>query len=285
METLSFETLSLSSSQLLKSWDQQPFHYHYMIPLMLSFVVSKSLFLRFTRNISPRKFFKTMEAKHERDFWGSVFYVLCLIISVSVGETFTGSEGWRSDYVDCYRGWPHEQVHTWGVKFYYTFCLSFYLYSVMSLCFFEDKKKDFVAMVLHHLITIVTVFLSGTIEHYRIGVVIMLLFDACDIALELAKIFNKCKEDVGSIIAFSVFVVLWVRNRLYLFPLYIVPSIVNAEVLSEHEIPYHKLHVGIIITLFLLNIYWTVFIVKKMLGMLKGGLGSFNKGDPRDEKN
>eukprot|EP01114_Cavostelium_apophysatum_P009230 TRINITY_DN22332_c0_g1_i2.p1 TRINITY_DN22332_c0_g1~~TRINITY_DN22332_c0_g1_i2.p1 ORF type:complete len:152 (+),score=14.83 TRINITY_DN22332_c0_g1_i2:422-877(+) len=147
---------------------------------------------------------------------------------------------------------------------------------------FENRKKDFVAMFVHHCITLVTLFLAGYIECYRMPIVIMLLFDQCDVVLEVAKLFNKCKEDLLATGTFAFFVLVWMRNRLYYYPRYIIPMCMNAEVVSGHEIPYHKVHIGIILMLCVLNIYWSYFIIRKLIVTLgKNGMAS---GDPREDK-
>jgi len=230
-----------------------------------------------------RKLFPKIEEKHQKEFWSSVFYVIAVSLSVVLGEITTGFEPWRNDFILCYTGWPHEQTHSFGLKFYFTFCMSFYLYSLILICFVEEKKKDTFAMVLHHVVTMITVGLSGWIQHYRIGVCIMLLFDVCDIALELAKLANKIKEEALSFACFVVFFVFWIRNRLYLFPVYILPTIFNAETLSNHEIPFHKVHVAVVSIIFGLQVYWSYFIVKKLLSYRKNGYQKAG-GDPRDDK-
>jgi len=270
------------SSYFDSDWKSKPFIYEYMMPLIILFILGRYSFIYIMQFplISLRNIFKSLEKEKEKDVLLSLYYVLCLVASVSLGEYATSQEIWRVDYYYCYRGWPENQVHTYELKFYYTFCVSFYLYSIVML-FFEEKKKDFIAMILHHIFTITTVYLAGAIQHYRIGIVIMLLFDACDIALEIAKIFSKCKEDFIATCSFAVFFLLWIRNRLYIFPIYIVPSIFNAQILSEHEIPLHKLHVFIIIVILALQIYWTYFIMRKLTNLMKVGMKS---GDPREEK-
>jgi len=271
----------LEFSPILESWNKNPFLYHYIIPFICVLFGSRYAFLHSVRRISLKKAFPLMETKHEKEFWSSLFYVLCLITAVTFGEMTTGSEPWRTDYVLCYVGWPSQQVHSYGIKLYYTFCFSFYMYSLILL-FVEEKKKDFFAMALHHIVTMITIFLSGYVEHYRIGVCIMMLFDYCDIALEVAKLFNKTKEDTACILTFTAFVILWTRNRLYLYPFYILPSVVNAEVLSNHEVPYHKVHIGILSIIFFLQLYWSYFIVKKLVTLSKTGIKNTG-GDPRDE--
>jgi len=258
------------------------FFYELMIPIITILFISRYVFLRFMNTFHLRSIFPNIELKHEKEFWGSVFYVLAITASLAIGEYTTGFESWRSDYEQCFRGWPHEQFHSNGLKFYFTFCMSFYIYSLLLL-WFEEKKKDTTAMVLHHIVTMITVGLSGWIQHYRIGVCIMMLFDVCDIALELAKLANKIKEEAVSFACFVVFFALWIRNRLYLFPVYIMPTIYNGEIISNHEIPFHKVHVVVIGIIFALQVYWSYYIVRKLMSYGKNGYKKAG-GDPRDEK-
>jgi len=267
-------------STLLQSWDKSPLYFHYMVPLIGTFIFGRILMTKLFQRLPPSLLFKHLEPKHETDFINSSYYAMCLIISVMIGEMATSSESWRTNFEECFIGWPYSHEHSFGIKFYVTYCVSFYLYSIGNL-FVEDKKRDFTAMLIHHIATITTIGLSGYAEHYRIGIVIMLLFDSCDIALEIAKIFSKCKEDVLAILAFSVFVLLWARNRLYLFPFYIMPCIINGEVLSNYPIPYFKLHLTVIYVILFLQAYWTYFIIKKFKAMAKLGLKT--RGDPRED--
>jgi hypothetical protein len=75
---------------------------------------------------------------------------------------------------------------------YYTYCLSFYFYGVTTVIM-DEKKKDFFAMFAHHVATILLVVISGLGNMHRIGAVIMLTFDICDVFLELAKLSHKLK--------------------------------------------------------------------------------------------
>jgi len=260
------------------------FYYSLIPPLVCIFFVARSLFTQLVMKIGPRKIFKSMEPKHESDFVQSLFYVLCLISSVTIGEMATRTELFRTNYDHTLIGWPENQVHSPSQIFYFTYCFSFYLYSLVDILI-QERKRDFVAMTLHHVVTMITLFLSGYIEHPRMATCIMLLFDPCDIALEFAKIFTKIKEHTAAAISFVFFTGIWVRNRLWLYPFYLVPTILNAEVINGREIPYHPLHCAIVLIIAALNFYWTIFIVKKIRGIVKNGMSKeCDKGDPRDIK-
>jgi hypothetical protein len=78
---------------------------------------------------------------------------------------------------------------------------------------------------------------------------------------------------------FVLFVAAWVKFRLFNYPLYVVSAIFNADVISEHVIPYHFGFKLFITTIFVLQIYWSYFIYRKLITVMKQGIaaGKCNK--------
>ena len=58
----------------------------------------------------------------------------------------------------------------------------------------ETRKKDFVEMVVHHLVTVVLIVVSYVGGFARVGLVIMVLFDIADPLLHAAKMANYNKK-------------------------------------------------------------------------------------------
>ncbi|KAH9254148.1 hypothetical protein BASA81_007737 [Batrachochytrium salamandrivorans] len=69
-----------------------------------------------------------------------------------------------------------------------------YLAMLVSLVVLEPRKKDFMEMCLHHIVTVFLVCTSVTFGYIRIGLVIMVIFDYADPFLHLAKMFNYMKQ-------------------------------------------------------------------------------------------
>lgn len=268
---------------LMESQKGSAFLLGWLIPLVGGFFITRVAFCRFLGTIRLRKIFKSMEERHEADFAKSLYYCLCVVASVSIGEYATRGEPWRSNIDLCFVGYPNH-VHPFSLKFYYTFSLAFYIYSFVLLACFEERKKDHLAMCIHHVITCLMIFLSGHYDLARIGAVILLLFDVCDIFLEVAKLFTKAKEDIPCIFAFVIFVALWFYNRLWIFPRYVITAIWNADKLSGANVPFQNLHLVMVFTLIALNVYWTYFILKKLVGFLKNGVTKKEMEDPREQK-
>jgi len=55
--------------------ESSPFLYEYMFPIIVFLFVSRFIFLRIMYTIPITSFFPKIEAKHEKEFWSSVFYV------------------------------------------------------------------------------------------------------------------------------------------------------------------------------------------------------------------
>jgi len=212
----------------------------------------------------------------------SIFYVICLAFSITVGETSAYGQSWRTNYLDSVIGYPDTIYVEPLLKFYYTFSLAFYVYSIITLLI-DEKKKDFFAMLVHHIATFWLISMSGVAYMHKAGSIITLTFDICDIFLEFAKIFRKFDSKYGTISCFVMFVFFWVKNRMINFPLYIIPIFSNLPELSGgHPIAYHEYLWPFLYVIMVLQIYWSYFIVKKILGLIHQGFDAAE--DPREKR-
>lgn len=67
---------------------------------------------------------------------------------------------------------------------------AYYIQAIPSVFLWDTKRKDRVEMTIHHVVTIILILYSFTVNFTRIGVMIMLLHDVCDIFMEIAKLFR-----------------------------------------------------------------------------------------------
>ena len=65
--------------------------------------------------------------------------------------------------------------------------LGYYLQGIVSLVFWETRRKDFGVMMAHHVVTVILIVFSHYTRLLRIGTMVLLLHDVSDIPLELAK--------------------------------------------------------------------------------------------------
>jgi len=68
------------------------------------------------------------------------------------------------------------------VKFYYLNETAFYIHGVFILTA-EARRKDHLQMMTHHFVAIALMFLSYAWNFTRVGCLIMVLMDVCDVLL------------------------------------------------------------------------------------------------------
>ena len=65
---------------------------------------------------------------------------------------------------------------------------------VAFLCVFVDqRRKDFVQMTLHHIVTIGLVLGSFYVQEVRMGAMIAILHNLSDVFISMTKVFNYLK--------------------------------------------------------------------------------------------
>lgn len=106
--------------------------------------------------------------------------------------------------------------------FYFT-QLAIWMYTAYSHRFVEERRRDYVVMYLHHVVTIALVLFSHLYNQQRIGMLVLFLHDASDITVDLLKLFNylKLEDRAGFFLVEFIFVanlLSWCYFRLFLYP-------------------------------------------------------------------
>lgn len=107
-----------------------------------------------------------------------------------------------------------------------------YLAMLVSLVVLEPRKKDFMEMSLHHIVTVFLVCTSVAFGYIRIGLVIMVIFDFADPFLHMAKMLNYMKQSFPGVkllalltdLFLGLFAVVFSVTRIGLFS-YVVYSV------------------------------------------------------------
>ncbi|KAJ2264627.1 Sphingosine N-acyltransferase lag1, partial [Coemansia sp. RSA 451] len=82
--------------------------------------------------------------------------------------------------------------------------------------FVEERRKDHMEMLTHHVVTIALVVLSYTFHFTRFGHVFMLVMDFPDVFLSLAKLVRYLGNEMAPNILFGLFTISWVATKHYL---------------------------------------------------------------------
>ena len=104
--------------------------------------------------------------------------------------------------VDVWIGYPHIPL-AGPLKFYYLTQFAFWIHSVLVLNA-EARRKDHAQMMTHHFVTISLIAGSYHMNYTRVGCLILVLTDWCDIWLPVRAIARQrqsgdsCSHPFGS---------------------------------------------------------------------------------------
>lgn len=200
-------------------------------------------------------------------FWRFSYYTFSFIY----GCVVLWNKPWLWDVKQCWIGYPFHPVDD-GVWWYYMVETSFY-YSLLFTSFFDVKRSDFCQLILHHVVTILLLSSSYTINFIRVGTLVLISHDIADILLEFCKLMRYDRKlKTLTNIGFAVFLFGWVLTRLGYYPLVVVRSSLfeSAELIQPDykltdltQIPHApRVIVLMLFVLLLLHIFWTVIIMK-----------------------
>eukprot|EP01119_Soliformovum_irregulare_P011611 TRINITY_DN2928_c0_g2_i1.p1 TRINITY_DN2928_c0_g2~~TRINITY_DN2928_c0_g2_i1.p1 ORF type:complete len:279 (+),score=43.25 TRINITY_DN2928_c0_g2_i1:137-973(+) len=253
-------------------------HVTYIPAMILGLVIARRMIIPIIDSVYPKT--KGVSNETRKNNIDSIFYVLTIAFSMGIGIYTTWGAPWWRDYSQALIGYPFTPFVDPSLRWYYTWGLSFYLFWGFCVTFLDEKKKDYAAMVIHHVVTFVTIAYACINGMHPIGTVVMLTFDPCDIFLECAKICNRAKFEPGAIGFFVVFVITWFKYRVIEYP-QLVWTFWNSDKYTNEPVPLHSQCMILISIILVLQWYWTIFIVKKLQSVVREGI-SGSSGDPRD---
>jgi ceramide synthetase len=113
---------------------------------------------------------------------------------------------------------------------FYIVQLAIWVWTGVSCKWVEERRQDYLEMMLHHCLTVSLVLRSLMNGELAIGLVVLAVHDVTDVALDLVKMANYLKLEGahGNYVTECLFVlnsyVLWPYLRLYRFPVYVIPA-------------------------------------------------------------
>lgn len=111
--------------------------------------------------------------------------------------------------------WPTREM-SGLVKWYYLVQFAFWLQQI-AVVNIEKRRKDYVQMFSHHIITCTLIFLSYGYHQTKVGNLVLCLMDVVDLFLPLAKIMKYLKWTTPCDITFGIFMATWLTARHVLY--------------------------------------------------------------------
>ncbi|KAG0281511.1 sphingosine N-acyltransferase lag1 [Linnemannia exigua] len=121
-------------------------------------------------------------------------------------------------------GYPHYKLPG-TTKAYYLVQFGFWLQQFYVLNT-DMKRKDYMAMLIHHFITSALIGFSYIVHLTRIGNAILIVMDVSDVFLAIPKMLKYQGYTTICDYLFGLFVISWAYTRHYLFPI-IIMSLYN----------------------------------------------------------
>ena len=164
------------------------------------------------------------------------------------------------DTMHCLYDYPHHPVRNEEWLFY-NLELGFYISLVLTQIV-DTKRKDFWQMFVHHIVTILLIVLSWACNFHRIGVVVMAIHDVSDVPMEGAKLAKYCKKQRLADLLFAIFTLTWIYTRCYLLPSRVIYYTSYKALSIIPFFPAYYIFNGLLCVLQLLNLVWTVLIIR-----------------------
>jgi hypothetical protein len=154
------------------------------------------------------------------------------------------------------------------------------MYTCIVHRFFDERRKDYFVLYLHHIITIMLVAMSFFQDWLRGGLTVLWVHDVSDVFVDLLKMVNYLKLEgprgyFASEMAYVACVSGWVYWRLYQFPFRVIPGSMWAslvrftpETYAEYgwktpflaEVPAMTFLCTLLCVLLVLHVYWAYLL-------------------------
>lgn len=195
--------------------------------------------------------------------WHFLIHISLFILGVAV--LWDKPWFWDSKYI--FEGWPHQVTD--DMYLYYLIELAVY----WNFCFtiaIEHRRKDFLEMLLHHIITLCLLFGSYVSDFLRFGSIVLIVHDAVDYWLAAAKMAKYSRKQTLCEVLFAIFVVSWYIFRLIIFPIRLVYVVLfHMGEIGESRIMYGLK--TLLCTLQLLHVIWTCYINNAIINKFRYG--------------
>lgn len=136
---------------------------------------------------------------------------------------------WFSDTASTFNPCPSrfrsgELTRPMQLNAYYLMQLAIWMWTAFSCKWLESRRKDYVEMMLHHIVTIMLVLASLLFKEHPMGMLVLIVHDSSDVMLDLMKLANYFKLEnahgyyMTELCFFLNTFVSWPLLRLYYFP-------------------------------------------------------------------
>ncbi|KAJ2140185.1 Sphingosine N-acyltransferase lag1 [Coemansia sp. RSA 678] len=187
----------------------------FVINWIFQILAARSIMLHNVLPLIPQ-YFGVKSSRSQRRFGETGWFLCYIVLSWSIGFSIWCDSPYYMNTRHLYANYPEEHVlMPYGLKWYYLVQTAFWISNLYTI-FVEERRKDHMEMLTHHVVTIALVVLSYTFHFTRFGHVFMLVMDFPDVFLSLAKLVRYLGNEMVPNILFGLFTISWVATKHYL---------------------------------------------------------------------
>lgn len=157
------------------------------------------------------------------------------------------------------------------MRAFYACQMAFYLHGILDLLVAGRRRDDRLSLLLHHGSSLSLLTISFSFNFLRVGAVICVINDACDIWFEAAKLASYARLESLSALFYCSFVGTWFLLRMIYAPMVVLPSVWDEAWGLVVRFGASDFHVGLWATfnallavLQLQHVYWWYYIAAKI---------------------
>ncbi|XP_016445147.1 alternaria stem canker resistance protein 1 [Nicotiana tabacum] len=216
--------------------------------------------------------------KFKESAWKLVYFLSAEILALAV----TCNEPWFTNTRYFWSGpgdlvWPDLKMKL-KLKGLYMYAGGFYLYSIFALLYWETRRKDFAAQMVHHITTVSLIVLSYIFGLTRVGAVVLAIHDGSDVFMEIAKMSRYSGFQRIADRFFLIFALSFASLRIICFPFWVLRStcyeilfIVDTEKHRAEGTILYFLFNSLLVGLLVLHIFWMRLILRMVNGLITKG--------------
>eukprot|EP01084_Bolivina_argentea_P269047 457139_1 len=168
---------------------------------------------------------------------------------------------------------PLTQIYDDWILWYYIVSLGYHLNRAV-MQFHNPARKDFVAMFIHHWVTLALMVFSFLGGKTRCGCIILSIHESSDIFLESAKVFSYHSNWFMADVFFIFFFLSWIIMRMIFFCQKLLYSVYicggETTWLGNAPLIFPQGCIYFLYVLECLHIYWFTYIMKIVINKLSG---------------
>ncbi|XP_027204078.1 uncharacterized protein LOC113797831 [Dermatophagoides pteronyssinus] len=159
---------------------------------------------------------------------------------------------------------------------------SFYIYSTYALIFHDERDKDLVIFLIHHLIVILISTISYAVGKTYLTSAVGFLLELNEILMAMKIIFKLQFQFIQKngeklrLVFLPVFTITFVHTRLFIYP-YIVLECLQFLKQSLGKSEWDAIYLSIYFfyfMIYIMNFYWTLLVIRATVYAFRNGLAN-----------